>query len=498
MDNNSPQTYSLAMHGIVKTFGPVTALSGVSFSARPGTVHALCGENGAGKSTLMKVLSGIYAPDSGSIELFGQQVVLKNPKDSLDRGISMLYQELDLAGDLTVTDNIFLGREIMKHGRMDSAAMRKRAAEIIRENDFELDPDALISTLSTGDCQIVELLKALERNAKIIVMDEPTSSLSEKEAEQLFAIVKDLRKRGLTIIYISHRLEEVMDLADEISILRDGAVVSSGPFSEYTIQRIVHEMVGRELSDFYPSRDVPIGDVCFEAKGLASDEGIKDISFQVRRGEVVGMAGLVGAGRTETARAIFGLQPLTAGQLFLNGKELRIKTPSDAIDGRIAYLPEDRKRCGLCVGLPCRDNIMLPNYVSAGMKWILDFKKEKDLMQEYGEKVKLKWASPEDEASSLSGGNQQKLLVARWLLANPDFIIFDEPTRGIDVGAKKEIYLLINELAAAGKGILVISSELPELFGICDRLLVFNKKRIAAQLETAKTTQEEVMRFAVC
>jgi len=486
------------MHDIVKTFGPVTALSGVSFSARPGTVHALCGENGAGKSTLMKVLSGIYTPDSGSIELFGEKVELTSPKDSLERGISMLYQELDLAGDLTVAENIFLGREIMKFGRMDDQAMRERALTIIKENNFDLDPDALISTLSTGDCQLVELLKALERNAKIIVMDEPTSSLSEKEAEQLFSIVKDLRKRGLSIIYISHRLEEVMDLADDVSILRDGAVVSSGSLSEYDVPRIVHEMVGRELSDFYPPRSVEIGDVCFEAKSLASDEGIEDISFQVRRGEVVGMAGLVGAGRTETARAIFGLQPLTAGQLFLNGKELHIKTPADAIAGRIAYLPEDRKRCGLCVGLPCRDNIMLPNYEATGMKWFLDFKKEHALLDEYGGKVKLKWASPYDEASSLSGGNQQKLLVARWLLANPDFIIFDEPTRGIDVGAKKEIYMLINELAAAGKGILMISSELPELFGICDRLLVFRRKRLAAQLETAKTTQEEVMHFAVC
>ena len=488
----------LEMRGITKEFPGVKALDDVNFAVKRGSIHALVGENGAGKSTLMKVLSGIHTPDSGTIELYGKPVVLKNPKDSLDRGISMLYQELDLAGDLTVADNIFLGREIMKFGRMDSKAMRERARAIIRENNFDLDPDALISTLSTGDCQIVELLKALERNAKIIVMDEPTSSLSEKEADQLFSIVKDLRKRGLTIIYISHRLEEVMDLADDVSILRDGAVVSSGPLSEYTVQRIVHEMVGRELSDYYPPRSVGIGDVCFEAKGLASDEGIEDISFHVRRGEVVGMAGLVGAGRTETARAIFGLQPLTAGQLFLNGKELHIKTPADAIAGRIAYLPEDRKRCGLCVGLPCRDNIMLPNYVPTGMKWFLNFKKEKELMDEYGGKVKLKWASPYDEASSLSGGNQQKLLVARWLLANPDFIIFDEPTRGIDVGAKKEIYTLINELAAAGKGILVISSELPELFGICDRLLVFRRKRLAAQLETAKTTQEEVMHFAVC
>ena len=498
MADTPSQTCSLAMHDIVKTFGPVTALSGVSFTARPGTVHALCGENGAGKSTLMKVLSGIYTPDSGFIELFGEKVSLTSPKDSLDRGISMLYQELDLAGDLTVADNIFLGHEIMKFGRMDDKAMHDRALAIIKENNFDLDPDALISTLSTGDCQLVELLKALERNAKIIVMDEPTSSLSEKEAEQLFAIVKDLRKRGLTIIYISHRLEEVMDLADDISILRDGAVISSGPIGDYTIERIVHEMVGRELSDFYPARSVTIGDVCFEAKGLASDEGIADISFQVRRGEVVGMAGLVGAGRTETARAIFGLQPLTAGQVFLNGQELRIKTPADAIAGRIAYLPEDRKRCGLCVGLPCKENIMLPNYGATGMKWFLNFRKEDALMDEYGDKVKLKWASPDDEASSLSGGNQQKLLVARWLLANPDFIIFDEPTRGIDVGAKKEIYTLINELAAAGKGVLVISSELPELFGICDRLLVFHRKRIAADLETAKTTQEEVMHFAVC
>ena len=486
------------MTGISKRFGPVQALADVTFRVRKGTVHALCGENGAGKSTLMKILAGVYEPDSGEIELQGQVRHFSSPADALEAGISMIYQELDLAEDLTVAENIYLGAE--PRGRLPFTVSRRtmmaKTEALAQEYGFNVKVDARVADLSTGDCQIVELLKALRRKASIIVMDEPTSSLSEAEAKRLFAVVRQLRTCGLSIIYISHRLEEVADLADDISVLRDGKVVHSAPASRLTIPAIVQFMVGRELNEFFPLKDASIGDVRVEVKSLSSAEGIQDVSFDVRRGEIVGMAGLVGSGRTEVARAIFGVQPKQTGEVRLDGETVEIGSPADAIRHRIALLTEDRKRTGLCLELPCFWNITLPNLNELGMSRIVQPAKEARIAAETGSRMNVKWSSPHAPANSLSGGNQQKLLVARWLLAESRFMIFDEPTRGIDVGAKREIYALLNALAREGKAILFISSELPELFGVADRILVMRRGKLAGNLVTKQTNPSEVMHLA--
>ena len=489
--------HELRMEHISKHFGAVQALRDVTFSVKPGSLHALCGENGAGKSTLMKILAGVHREDSGKILLNGEQVVFADPKAALDAGISMLYQELDLADDLTVFENIFLGRELYKKGLpvLDDPKMTGIVQDLFDRYHFHISPTARVGELSMGEAQLVELAKALLRNARIIVMDEPTSSLSEAESRTLFEIIGTLKKEGIAIIYISHRLEEVMFLADEISVLRDGEVVFHAAAGETSIPEIVRHMVGRELHDFYPGRQVVIGDVLFRAENLRTDK-IRDISFSVRRGEIVGMAGLVGAGRTETADAIFGCDKLLSGAVYLDGKKLRIRKPQDAITAGIAYLTEDRKRNGLWLGLPCAWNITMPNLEKLNMALLIDQLREAKLCEENGKRVNVKWSSPDAPADSLSGGNQQKLLIARWLMADSDFIIFDEPTRGIDIGAKKEVYLLLNELAAQGKAILVISSELPELLGICDRILVMRDGALCGELSAAEATQEKIMRLA--
>jgi len=494
----APSGTALRMQGISKRFGPVQALCDVSIAARAGTVHALVGENGAGKSTLMKILAGVYQPDAGSIEIQGRPYTLANPAQAIEAGVSMIYQELDLAEHLTVAENIFLGAEpqgplpwTVSHHQMAA-----QTRDLARQYDFDLDPATRVEDLSTGDCQIVEILKALRRNASIIVMDEPTSSLSERETVRLFDVVRQLREKGLAIIYISHRLEEIIELADEVSVLRDGQLAHSGPMAQLDIPQIVHHMVGRELNDYFPARSVEIGPTLVAVADLSSETGIDKISLEVRRGEIVGMAGLVGAGRTEVARAIFGVDKKTSGRVTLGGRELNIDSPSDAIANGIALLTEDRKRTGLCLELPCSYNITLPNLEQIGMGSLIKPSQEVRIAQEAGERIAVKWASPEAPTDSLSGGNQQKLLVARWLLANSTFMIFDEPTRGIDVGAKAEIYSLLNTLAREGKAILFISSELPELFGVADRILVMRRGRLVGNLVTKETTPEQVMHLA--
>ncbi len=494
----SADDFVLNMHGITRRFGPVQALVDVTFRVRRGTVHALCGENGAGKSTLVKILAGVYQPDQGTVELNGLPRSFALPADALKAGISMIYQELDLAEDLTVAENIFLGAE--PRGTLpftvDRGAMIAETGALAAQCGFSLDPRAVVSSLSTGDCQIVEVLKALRRKASIIVMDEPTSSLSEAEAVRLLEIVRQLRSQGMSVVYISHRLEEVLDVADEISVLRDGRIVHSAPRAELDIAAVVHYMVGRELNDFFPPRDRTIGEVRFAAKGLSAKNGIRDVSFEVRQGEIVGMAGLVGAGRTEVARAIFGVDPVTSGEILLDGRRVEIRSPADAIGLRIALLTEDRKRTGLCLGLPCYWNITLPSLDALGMKRLIRPAREAAAAACVAARINVKWASPQSPADSLSGGNQQKLLVARWLLAESRFMIFDEPTRGIDVGAKREIYSLLNRLAKEGKAILFISSELPELFGVTDRILVMRRGRLVAGIATRDTSPDEVMHLA--
>jgi len=489
---------ALQMTSVSKSFGLVQALSNVSFTVRRGTVHALVGENGAGKSTLVKILSGVYQPDSGSIEIHQQPYTFDNPEQALAAGVSMIYQDLDLAEHLTVAENVFLGNE--PAGTLpftiDYKAMAKKTEELAKSFNFDIDPMAVVCELSTGDCQITEIIKALARKASIIVMDEPTSSLSESEVKQLFEIVRNLRKKGISVIYISHRLEEIVGLADDVTVLRDGRVTHYESGTKLDIGQIVRYMVGRELKEFYPSRCVKIGDVRVRVEHLSSDRQIKDVSFSIRAGEIVGMAGLMGAGRTEVAQAIFGITKKTSGSIALDDKELTIRSPTEAIYHGIALLTEDRKRTGLCLGLACSWNVTLPSLDLIEMKRLISPARENKIAANLGRRLAIKWPKPEAPAESLSGGNQQKLLIARWLLAKAKFMIFDEPTRGIDVGAKKEVYVLLNSLAEQGKAILFISSELPELFGITDRILVMRRGRLVGNLRTGKTTQEEVMHLA--
>jgi ABC-type sugar transport system ATPase subunit len=499
--NNNRQSdmeISLRMRGISKRFGPVRALSDVSFTVRRGTVHALVGENGAGKSTLMKILAGVYQPDSGTIEINGKMQRLSKPVEALAAGISMIYQELDLAEHLTVAENVFLGMELP--GRlpfiMNHKKMIEQTAETAERFNFKINPTSIVEELPMGDCQIVEILKALMRKATIIVMDEPTSSLSETEAAMLFKLVKTLRRQGLSIIYISHRLEEIVGLADDVSVLRDGRMVHSSAMTDLDIPKIVHHMVGRELKDFFPARTADIGQIFVKVSNLSSQNGIEDISFDIRKGEIVGMAGLVGAGRTQVAQALFGIDRKASGTIELDEQLLEINSPTDAIANHIAFLTEDRKRTGLCLELPCSWNITLPNLVEIGMKNIIQPGRESKIVTNIASRISIKWLGPQAPADSLSGGNQQKILIARWLLAQSKFMIFDEPTRGIDVGAKKEVYSLLNELAGEGKAILFISSELPELFGITDRILVMRRGRLVGDVDPKETTQEEVMHLA--
>ncbi|MBA7627638.1 Galactose/methyl galactoside import ATP-binding protein MglA [subsurface metagenome] len=494
----SDREIALRMRGISKQFGPVQALSEVSLTVRRSTVHALVGENGAGKSTLMKILAGVYQPNSGSIEINGKLQTLSKPGEALAAGISMIYQELDLAEHLTVAENVFLGMELS--GRlpfiMDHKKMIAQTTKLAQRFNFKIGPTAVVEELALGDCQIVEILKALMRNASIIVMDEPTSSLSESEAATLFELVKALREQGLSIIYISHRLEEIVGLADDVSVLRDGRMVHSGSMAKLDIPKIVHYMVGRELKDFFPTRNVNIGAIRVKVKNLSSGNGVEDISFDIRKGEIVGMAGLVGAGRTQVAQALFGIDRKTSGAVELDGCRLKINSPTDAIANHIAFLTEDRKRTGLCLELPCSWNVTLPNLVAIGMKNIIKPGRERQIVTNIAKRISIKWLGPQAPVDSLSGGNQQKILIARWLLAESKFMIFDEPTRGIDVGAKKEVYSLLKELAAEGKAILFISSELPELFGIADRILVMRRGRLVGNVNPKETTQEEVMHLA--
>lgn len=489
---------ALRMRKISKHFGPVHALSDVSFMVRRGTVHALVGENGAGKSTLMKILAGVYQPDAGLIEMDGKPKKFSSPAQALTAGISMIYQELDLAEHLTVAENIFLGME--PPGWLpfttNHRTMIAQTVELAQRLNFKIEPTAAVEELATGDCQIVEILKALVRHASIIVMDEPTSSLSESEAAMLFELVKALRHQRLSVIYISHRLEEIVGLADDVSVLRDGQMVHSGPMATLDIPKIVHYMVGRELTDFFPARTVNIGKTRVKVRNLSSENGIQGISLDIREGEIVGMAGLVGAGRTQVARALFGIDAKTSGTIDLDRRRLEIHSPTDAIANHIAYLTEDRKRTGLCLELPCSWNVTLPNLIAIGMKNVIKPGRESKIVTDIAKRISIKWLGPQAPVDSLSGGNQQKVLIARWLLANSKFMIFDEPTRGIDVGAKKEVYGLLNELAEEGKAILFISSELPELFGIADRILVMRRGRLVGDVNPRETTQEDVMHLA--
>ena len=487
------------MEHITKTFPGVKALDDVQLHLRAGEVMALLGENGAGKSTLMKILSGVYTRDSGSIEIFGHKVEGDlNTKQAQELGVAIIHQELNMCQHLSVSANMFLGREILKGGRMDTAEMNRQAREqLAKLGIHDLDPNTTVGDLTVGRQQMVEIAKALLINAKVLVMDEPSSALSNAEIEEMFRIVRELRSQGCAIVYISHRLQELHHIVDSVTIMRDGHYITEGKFTDFTMEQIIANMVGHEITNQFPRDTVPRGKKVLEVKHLRAGRMVKDVSFDAYEGEVLGFSGLVGAGRTETMRAIFGADPKDGGEIILDGKKLTIHNPADAIRQGIVLAPEDRKKDGLCTKLSIRSNIALPNLdlICAKLGTVLRGKENK-MIEKGKSSLTIKMSSAEVDAGSLSGGNQQKVVVAKWLARDSRVVIFDEPTRGIDVAAKVEIYEIINQLKKNGVVVIIVSSELPEVMGISDRILVMCNGRITGEVDPRGTTEEEIMTYA--
>lgn len=493
--------YVLELKNIYKSFPGVKVLEDVTLQVRPGEVHALMGENGAGKSTLMKILMGIYKADQGSIFLEGKETVIHGPKDAMSKGISMIHQELNTVLDMEVAENVFVGRELLKKGFeklkiVDIARMREETGKYFREMNIDIDPRAKMRTLSVAEMQLVEIVKAISLNSRIIVMDEPTSAITEKEATVLFAQIERLKKQGVAIIYISHKMDEIFRISDTITVLRDGQWIGTKPAKELDNDMLIKMMVGRELTDIYPKDPVEIGDVILEVKNLSRGQKVRDASFSLRKGEVLGIAGLVGAGRSELVETIFGLYPKTGGQIFLHGKEVHIKSAADAIKNKMALITEDRKQTGLNLIVSVKENIASVSIGKLSNHGIVNDKKINEVSEKYIKELKIKTPDGNAIVGNLSGGNQQKVVLAKWLLDEPDIIIFDEPTRGIDIGAKRDIYLLINNLAKEGKAVIVISSEMAEVMGICDRILVMAEGRINGEVQREEFSQEVIMGYA--
>lgn len=488
----------LVMRGITKSFPGVQALRGVDLELRRGEVLALLGENGAGKSTLIKILAGAQRPDEGVIEIEGRDAAIRHPLDARRAGVAVIYQEFNLIPALTVRENIFLGREATRGGFIRAAAERAEAARLFQQIGVAIDPDATCRDLTIAQQQVVEIAKALSQSARIIVMDEPSATLTLSEVERLFAVVRDLKAQGIGVIYISHRLDEIFAIADRVTVLRDGQQVGSQPIAGITRSRMIELMVGRSLDQEFPRREVKIGPDRLKVKNLCRGRSVRNVSFSVRRGEVLGLTGLVGAGRTETARLIFGADRKDAGEISLDDHLLDLRQPSDAIEAGIGLLTEDRKAQGLVLGQSVRENFGLPNLARFTRHGFVQEGSERAAFRGYVTSLAIKIPHSEQLARNLSGGNQQKVVLAKWLERHCEVIIFDEPTRGIDVGAKHEVYLLINELAAQGKAILLISSELPEILGLSDRILVMHEGRVAGEIkDVAKATQEQVLALAI-
>ncbi|WP_295580215.1 sugar ABC transporter ATP-binding protein [uncultured Oscillibacter sp.] len=489
----------LEMRNIIKEFPGVKALDGVSLTVRPGTVHALMGENGAGKSTLMKCLFGIYSKDSGTIQLEGKEINFKSSKEALENGVAMVHQELNQALTRSVMDNLWLGRYPKVGGIMVSeSAMRKRTQEIFDELEVRVDPKAIMSTMPVSQRQMVEIAKAVSYNSKIIVFDEPTSSLTEVEVEHLFRIINMLRSKGCGIIYISHKMEEILRISDEVTIMRDGTWVATRPAKELTMEEIIRLMVGRELTNRFPPKDNVPGDVILEVEGLSGKyTRLQEASFQLRKGEILGIAGLDGSGRTEVLENLFGSMTRGGGTVRLHGKEIRNKSPREAIKNGFALLTEERRATGIFGIRDIRENTVISNlnsYLIGG--FCLSEKKMKEDTDWSIQAMHIKTPGQSTQIRSLSGGNQQKVIIGRWLLTKPEVLLLDEPTRGIDVGAKYEIYQLIIDLAKEGKGVVMVSSEMPELLGVCDRILVMSGGRLAGEVDAKTTSQEEILTLA--
>lgn len=489
----------VSMEGISKSFPGVKALDHVQFELRSGEVMALLGENGAGKSTLVKILSGVYTRDEGSLEIFGKPYGDLNTKLAQEIGVAIIHQELNMCPHLTVAENMFLGRELVKGFVTDSKKMEEEAERILNDLQIDIDPTEVVGDLAVSKQQMVEIAKALSIHAKILIMDEPTSALTAKEIDDLFRIIRGLRENGCGIIYISHRLDELQHIVDRVTIMRDGQYITSCDFKDTNMDEIISNMVGREIKEKFPRIECKKGKKIFEVKNLNAGEMVQNVNLEAYEGEIVGIAGLMGAGRTETTRAIFGADPKTSGEIILDGKPITINKPSDAIKAGVVLVPEDRRKDGLCTKLSIRDNIALPNLDLTRLcnsLGVIDQNQETLMCEEAIESLRIKASSLEIDAGSLSGGNQQKIVVGKWLARDSRVVIFDEPTRGIDVAAKIEIYNLMNRLKEEGKGVIFISSEMPEILGIADRIVVMCEGRVVDEVMAKETTQEEVLTLA--
>lgn len=489
--------YIVELINVNKAFPGVKALDNVSFNLRAGEVMALLGENGAGKSTLMKVLSGVYQKDSGLIKVFGETVENLTPKKAQDLGIAIIHQELNMCSHLSVAENIFLGREIVKNGILCKREMNEAAKRILDELSLDIDPETIVGTLGVSKQQMVEIAKALSTNSRVLIMDEPTSALTAKEIEELFKIIRKLRDEGHGIVYISHRLEELHHIVDRVTILRDGKFIKAMEFKDTDMSGIISLMVGRDIKEKYPRVECKVGEKIFEVKNLNAGRMVRDINLELYEGEIVGIAGLMGAGRTETTRAIFGADPKDSGEILLNGRKVIINSPADAIRAGIVVAPEDRKKDGLCTKLSIRNNISLPNLDKlCRLFGYVDKKHENDMTQKASDDLRIKMPNADVDAGSLSGGNQQKVVVGKWIASNSKVVIFDEPTRGIDVAAKVEIYHIMNRLKQQGIGVLFVSSELPEILGISDRIIVMCDGRITGEMPVQEATQDKILGLA--
>jgi ABC-type sugar transport system ATPase subunit len=472
----------------------VLAVDGVDLEILPGEVHALAGENGAGKSTLMKILSQVERPNAGEVEISGEPVEFRGPGHAQRLGVAMVYQEFALAPHLSVAENLFLGREPTSVGFINRRAEKEKAAELLGRVGLDVDPGRLVSSLTVAEQQRVEIAKALAIEAKIVIMDEPTATLAEKETEELFEVIRDLSSRGISILYISHHLDEIFRIADRVTVMRDGKVVETKPTSELDEEELVNLMVGRQVGNLYPKPEVEVGEVLLRAGGITREGVLRNCSFEVRSGEILGFAGLVGAGRTELARAVFGADPIDSGRVELDGRELQIGSPQAAIDAGIGYLTEDRKGAGLALQLGVDQNITLANVpTKAGF---LDLGAEQRTAEDRSEQLDIQTPTTKRKVQLLSGGNQQKVVVAKWLEARARVLFFDEPSRGIDVGAKAEMFGLIGELAKEGRGIVLISSYLPELLNMCDRVVVLRGGEVVGGLNREEFSEERIVALA--
>ncbi|MCC8026144.1 MAG: sugar ABC transporter ATP-binding protein [Clostridium sp.] len=487
----------IVMKDIKKSFGSNQVLTGAGLDVRSGEVHALMGENGAGKSTLMKILTGVYTKDAGQIFVDGREVTFHSPREAEEKGILFIYQELNVLYDLTVEENLFIGREIKgAFGWCKSGEMQKKAREALDILGVSISPKAVMSSLSVGQQQMIEICKALMADAKVIIMDEPTAALTETETKTLFQVIKGLREKGVSIIYISHRMEEIFEICDRITVMRDGAYIGTRDVCATNMNELVRMMIGREIGERYPKRNSSIGQVVLEVKNLGSDPYFDQVSFQVRAGEVLGVGGLMGAGRTEIMQAVFGNLPCQRGEIFVDGKKAAVKSPGDAIRAGMGFITEDRKLEGLMLDKSIQENISLTNLDTISGSTVVSGQKEQGLCRQGIEDFNIRCFGPSTLAGNLSGGNQQKVVLAKWILKNPRILILDEPTRGVDVGAKKEIYNIINTLAEQGVAMIMISSELPELLGMSDRIMVVREGRVTGVLEGGDADQEKVMTLA--